>query len=164
MEIEKALCYNPNTSPKRRITLRNELDFAEHSHLLGEGLFADKVILALSRFSKTQQLGEQERQALEKAKDFLSEVIEGGNFSQGVFHSARDVTSAKAFKRAVDAVSIQVSSKSDFLRYLDELKATVTKILANEHTSDEQLALVDAFFSRYGRMQFQRSRGMLESV
>jgi len=144
--------------------LRNELDFAEHSHLLGEGLFADKVILALSRFSKTQQLGEQERQALEKAKDFLSEVIEGGNFSQGVFHSARDVASAKAFTHAVDSVAIRVSSKSDFLRYVDELRSTVTKVLANEHTSDAQVALVDAFYSTYGRMQFQRSKGMLESV
>lgn len=144
--------------------MRNELDFAEHSRLLGEGLFADKVILALSRFSKTQQLGEQERQALERAKDFLSEVIEGGNFSQGVFHSARDVASAKAFTHAVDSASIRLSSKSDFLRYVGELRSIVTKILANEHITDEHLALVDAFFSRYGRMQFQRSRGMLEPV
>lgn len=143
--------------------MRNELDFAEHSHLLGKGLFADKVILALSRFSQTQQLGDQEREALERAKDFLYDVIEGGNFSTGV-HSTREVASAKAFTHAVDSVAIRVSSKSDFLRYVDELRSTVTKVLANEHISDEQLALVDAFFSRYGRMQFQRSRGMLESV
>lgn len=142
----------------------NELDFAEHSHVLGEGLFADKVALALYRFSKAQQLGEQERQPLEKAKDFLGEIIEGGNFTEGIFRSARDVASAKAFTRAVNSVSIRVSSKSDFLRYVDELRSTVTKVLANEHISDAQLALVDAFFSTYGRMQFQRSRGMLESV
>jgi len=143
--------------------LRNELDFVEHSRLLGEGLFADKVVLALSRFSQTQQLGEQEREVLERAKVFLSEVIEGGNFSTGVF-SARDVASAKAFTRAVDSVSIRVSSKSDFLHYVDELRSIITKILANEHTSGKQSALVDAFFSRYGRLQFQRSTAMLESV
>jgi hypothetical protein len=143
--------------------LRNELDFAEHSHVLGEGLFADKVILALSRFSKTRQLGEQERETLERAKVFLSEVIKGGNFSTGVF-SARDIESAKAFTHAVDSVAIRVSSKSEFLRYVDKLLDTVTKVLANEHVSDEQLAQVDDFFSRYGRMQFQRSRGMLEPV
>jgi len=143
--------------------LRNELDFAEHSHLLGEGLFADKVILALSRFSKTRQFGEQEGEVLEKAKDFLSEVIKGGNFSTGVF-SAQDIVSAKAFTHAVDSVAIRVSSKSEFLRYVDELLDTVTKILTNEHVTNEKLAEVDVFFSRYSRMQFQRSRGMLESV
>lgn len=144
--------------------MRNELDFTEHSRLLGEGLFADKVILALSRFSQTQQLGEQERQALERAKDFLNEVIEGGNFSQGVFHSARDVASAKAFTHAVDSVAIRVSSKLDFLRYVNELQSTVTKILTNEHISNEEFAQVNAFFSTYGRKHFQRSRAMLEPV
>ena len=144
--------------------MRNELDFTEHSHLLGEGLFADKVILALSRFSNTRQVSEQEIEVLEKAKEFLSEVIKGGNFSTGVFHSARDVASAKAFTHAVDSVAIQVSSKSDFLRYVKELGDTVTKLLANEQITDEKLAPVDTFFSRYSRMQFQRSRGMLESV
>ena len=143
--------------------MRNELDFAEHSHVLGEGLFADKVILALSHFSKTRQLGEQEREALERAKNFLSEVIEGGNFSTGVF-SARDIASARAFSHAVDSVDIQISSKSEFLRYVDELQSTVMKILAKEQVSDEQLAQVDAFFSRYGRLHFQRSRAMLEPV
>ena len=144
--------------------MRNELDFAEHSQLLGEGLFADKVVLALSHFSKTHQLGEQERQVLERGKEFLSEVIEGGNFAEGVFHSARDVASAKAFAHAVDSVAIRVSSKSEFLRYIDELQSTVKKILANEHISDAQLVQLDDFFSSYGRMQFQRSRGMLEPV
>jgi len=143
--------------------LRNELDFAEHSHLLGQGLFADKVVLALSRSSKTRQLGEQERETLERAKVFLSEVIKGGNFSTGVF-SAQDMASAKAFTHAVDSVTIRVSSKSDFLRYVDELLNTVTKVLANERVSDEELAQVDAFFSRYGRLHFQRSRAMLEPV
>lgn len=143
--------------------MRNELDFAEHSHVLGEGLFADKVILALSHFSKTRQLGEQEREALERAKYFLSEVIEGGNFSTGVF-SARDIASARAFSHAVDSVDIRISSKSEFLRYVDELQSTVMKILAKEQVSDEQLAQVDAFFSRYGRLHFQRSRAMLEPV
>ena len=143
--------------------MRNELDFAEHSHLLGQGLFADKVVLALSRSSKTRQLGEQERDTLERAKVFLSEVIKGGNFSTGVF-SAQDMASAKAFTHAVDSVTIRVSSKSDFLRYVDELLNTVTKVLANEHVSDEELAQADAFFSRYGRLYFQQSRGMLEPV
>jgi len=144
--------------------LRNELDFAEHSHLLGEGLFADKVTLALFRFSNTHKLGEQERDALERAKDFLSKVIEGGNFSKGVFHSARDVASAKAFAHAVDSIAIRVSSKSDFLRYIDELQSTVTKILANEHISNEEFAQVNAFFSTYGRKHFQLSRAILEPV
>lgn len=143
--------------------MRNELDFGEYSHILGEGLFADKVILALSKFSETRQLGEQEIEALEKAKDFLSKVIEGGNFLTGVF-SARDMASAQAFTHAVNSVSIRVSSKADFLRYLDELQSTVTRILANKNISDDEFAQVDAFFSRYGRMQFQRSRAKLESV
>ena len=143
--------------------MRNELDFAEHSHLLGQGLFADKVVLALSRSSKARQLDEQERETLERAKVFLSEVIKGGNFSTGVF-SAQDMASVKAFTHAVDSVTIRVSSKSDFLRYVDELLNTVTKVLANEHVSDEELAQVDAFFPRYGRLHFQRSRAMLEPV
>lgn len=137
--------------------MRNELDFAEHSNLLSEGLFADEVILALSRFSQTKQLGEQERNALEKTKDFLSKVIEGGNFLTGV-SLALYVLSAKAFRNA------QVFSKSDFLQYVNELQSTVTKILANEHVTNEELAEVNIFFSRYSLMQFQRSRGMLESV
>lgn len=143
--------------------MRNELDFAEHSNLLSEGLFADEVILALLRFSQTKQLGEQERNALEKTKDFLSKVIEGGNFLTGV-SEALYVVSAKAFRNAVHAESIRVFSKSDFLQYVNELQSTVTKILANEYVTNEELAEVNIFFSRYSLMQFQRSRGMLESV
>jgi hypothetical protein len=82
------------------------------------------VILALSRFSQTQQLGEQERDTLEKTRDFLTKVIEGGNFSSGV-SLARDVLSAKVFRDAVDSVSIRVFSKSDFLKYVNELQSTV---------------------------------------
>ena len=137
--------------------MRNELDFAEHSNLLSEGLFADEVILALSRFSQTKQLGEQERNALAKKQAFLFKVIELGNFLTGV-SLALYVVSAKAFRNA------QVFSKSDFLQYVNELQSTVTKILANEHVTNEELAEVNIFFSRYSLMQFQRSRGMLESV
>ena len=143
--------------------MRNELDFTEHSSVLGEGLFADKVILALSHFSKARQVGEQEKETLERAKDFLSKVIKGGNFSTGVF-SSQDIVSAKAFTHAVDSVAIRVSSKSEFLFYVDELLNTVTKVLANEHVTNEKLAEVDVFFSRYSRMQFQRSRSTLEFV
>jgi hypothetical protein len=147
----------------RRVALRNELDFAEHSHLLSEGLFADRVILALSRFDKTRQLSAEERETLERAKIFLNNVIKGGNFSTGV-SSVRDMESVEAFTHAVDSAAIRVSSRSDFLHYVDELLNTVTKILANEPVSEEELNQVDAFFSRYGRSHFQRSRGMLESV
>lgn len=144
--------------------MRNELDFAEHSRLLGEGLFADKVLLALYKFSKTRQLTGQESDVLKRAEKFLNDVLEGGRFSVGVFHSNHDVTAAKAFTHAVSFVAVPLTSKSDLLHYIDGLRKTIEKILANEHINDEELAMVDTFFSRYSKVQFQQSREMLESV
>ena len=144
--------------------MRNKLDFAEHSRLLGGALFADKVILALFRFSQIQKLGNQERDDLEKAKEFLDEVIEGGSLSTGVFQSARDITAAKAFTHAADSVTIPLSSKSDFLQYIQVLRSTISEILENKPVTNDHLTQVDAFFSRYAQMQFEQSRSMLEAV
>lgn len=142
--------------------MRNDLDFTEHSRLLGEGLFADSVILALSRYSKNRQLDDRDKKVLEKAQDFLNKVIEGGSFTSSVFHSARDYITAQAFTQAVNSVSIPISSKSDFLKYIEELQNIIDKILKGKKLNEERFNLVDSFFTRYSRIQFQRSRSMLE--
>lgn len=141
-----------------------ELDFTKYSRHLGEGLFADKVVLVLARFARTGELSVDERQTLKEAEDFLSEVIEGSNFTQGVFRSARDASLAKAFTHAVDAIAIRVSSREEFLRLINELLTITRKVSAGEQIGKQDLALVDTFFSTYSQSQFQRSKAMLESV
>ncbi len=141
-----------------------ELDFTEYSLRLGEGLFADKVVLALSRFQHTWTVDRDERQTFKRARGFLAEAIEGGKSPHATFRSSQDAVSAKAFTHAVAAMVTPTPSKEEFLDYLGRLHSTLSKLVANEQVAGQELELVDAFFSRYAQVQFQRSESILESV
>jgi len=144
--------------------MMRELDFAKYSHRLGEGLFADKVVLSLSQFARTRKADKDIKRNLGRAQSFLQEVIEGGRSTQDAFRSSQTAASARAFTQVVEASTIQVSSKEEFLRYLDGLQDTLSKTFAGKAVTKEELERVEGFFSRYGQLQFQRSKAMLESV
>ena len=144
--------------------MKNELDFAEHSRLLGEGLFGDNVVLALSHFSQTRQIGQQEKEVFERAKGFLETIVEGGHFSGATFHSARDITAAKTFNNVLGSTAGPKLSKSEFLKSIDILITVISKILDDRDANADELSLLEGFFSKYGKVHFQRSRGMLEAV
>lgn len=140
------------------------LDFTEYSRLLSAGLFADKVILALIKFRQSREIGTEERETFGQARDFLNEVIEGGNFTTGIFRSYSDVSASQAFTQAIDAIVIPLSSKADFIDYIGKLHVTIDKILSNETLDEQELNKVINFFTRYSRKHFQQSSSMLEVV
>lgn len=144
--------------------MKNRLDFNEYSRLLGGGLFADRVLLALLKFAQKKDLETEDREILGQARDFLDEVIAGSNFSTRVFLSYSDVLASQAFTQAIDATSIPLSSKEDFLYYIEKLRATVERILEQEAVGEHELNELIKFFTRYSRTQFRQSNNMLECV
>lgn len=144
--------------------MMGELDFTEYSQHLGDGLFADKVLLALLRFQRTGTVGKEEKETFKRAKAFLADAIEGGKSHRRAFRSSQDVASTRAFTQAVAAITTPAPSKGEFINYLGELYTTVKKLLSNEQVTIEELNLLDVFFSRYAQVQFQRSESILESV
>ena len=132
--------------------------FIERSRSLGEGLFADSVILAIYQFMKSRQLWDRERDTFEKARDFLGDIIEGRYlFMENVIYSAHAISQDDSLSPGFDKIKSRLTSKEGVLRLVEELKRTVEDILANKVPSDKQLSLVDGFFSRYARIQYQRS-------
>jgi hypothetical protein len=145
--------------------LRKELDFGKYSSHLGQGLFADGVVLALSKYFRTSNLDERSKNSLINAGHFLTEAIEGGKPPVIIYQSPEGASSAKAFAHAIDAMTISVSSnKEQAINYLNDLLSTVNKLSTGEKVSNEDIDKVDAFFSRYGQIQLQRSKAMLELV
>lgn len=133
-------------------------DFIERSRLLGEGLFADSVILALYQFMKSRQLWDRERDTLEKARNFLGDIIEGRYlFMENVIYSAHGISEDDSLSPAFNKIKDRLTSKEGILRLVEEMKRTVEDILANKVPSNKQMSLVDGFFSRYARIQYQRS-------
>lgn len=140
-----------------KIILTDEPGFIKRSRLLSEGLFADSVILALYQFMKSRQLWDRERDTFEKARDFLGDVIEGRYVLENVLYSARGISEMDSLSPAIDKIKNKLSSDEGTFRVMEEMKRTVEEILANKVPTDKQLSLVDGFFSRFARIQYQRS-------
>lgn len=144
--------------------MKNRLDFTEYSKSLGNGLFADKINLALLKYCRNRTIGTEEREALQQASDFLKEVITGGQLTTDVFHSYSEVLASQAFTQAVHAVTIPVSSKADFVEYVTTLQRTIDRIIRSEDVGEPEIQAVLNFFIKYSRMNFQHSSSMLECI
>lgn len=144
--------------------MRGEIDFQKYSQHLGKGLFADNVILSILDYKEKGTIDLKGKEALKRAKVFLSNVINGGNLQGSVLSSSDDVKAAKAFN-AVRTHSnfLGLPASPNILDRIINLHGTVDDILNNKAVSEENLNRLDNFFSSYSRINFQATKSVLEA-
>ena len=141
--------------------MRGELNVQEHASRLGEGLFADNVILSLIEFRDKRTLTGTTRKPLRRAQRFLQSAIDGNGLKGSVFRSAHDITAARAYSAVCSGLT---TSSVDFETYLKELLDTIDTLLAGRTPTDARIDQLDHFFSRYGALNFQRAKSVLEAI
>ena len=136
--------------------MRGEIDFQKYSQRLGNGLFADNVILSILDYKENRNLEPKEKEALKRAKKFFDDVIDGGNLQSSILSSAHDVMAAKAFN-SVQPIRVRLSQLCD-------LRDTIEEILNNNPVNEQKINQLDNFFSSYSRINFQKAKSVLETV
>jgi hypothetical protein len=136
--------------------MRGELNFQKYSRLLGEGLFADNIILSIIDYRENRRLEPAAIEVLKRAKKFFDDVIEGERLQSSVIRSARDINAAKAYN-SVQPIRVRLSQLCD-------LRDTIEEILNNNPVNEQKINRLDNFFSSYSRIKFQRAKSVLESV
>ena len=145
--------------------MRGEIDFQKYSQQLGQGLFADNVILSILDYREKGVLDPEGKEALKRAENFLNNVINGGNLQSSVFSSSDDVKAAKAFNSVrVQSVSLGLPKSPSFIDHIRELHNTIGDILNNNPVSEQKIDSLDSFFSSYSRVHFQKAKSVLETV
>jgi len=134
--------------------MRGEIDFQKFSQVVGEGLFADNVILSLIELKENGVLNEKE--AIKRAKKFFDDVIDGERLQRSMIHSARDINAAKVYN-SVQPITIT-------LYELNKLRETIKEIMNDKPVSEQKLNQLDNFFSSFSRIKYQRAKTVLETV
>lgn len=131
--------------------------FAEMAKSLRDGLFADRVILALAKAQRNGgPIPEESRALFAKTSEFLSDAISGYEWMDKPSFTSASVNHASLFGQAVRAMKI-ASVPSDFIVYLTELKATADDLSAGKDTATDRLTKLRAFFVNHSTAEMQRS-------
>lgn len=142
--------------------MRGEIDFTKYSQLLGEGLFADNIILSILDYREKGSLDSKEKETLKRAKKFFEVVITGGKLQSRKLSSADDVKSANTFY-SVKSIR-EVLPRSQFIDHIKEMRNTIKEILNDTPVNAQKIDRLDNFFSSYSRVHFQKVKSVLESV
>ena len=142
--------------------MRGKIDFQEYSRVLGEGLLANNVIISLLDYQEGKDIGDNGREVLKRAKNFLDAVIDGSNLQNSVFHSVDDIKAAKAFNSVKSKGIIPKTGR--FLDYISVLSRTLEQLIDGHQISDQELKQLDKFFSDYSRMHSRKVNTVLEAV
>lgn len=143
--------------------MKGELDFQKYSQSLGQGLFADNVILSLLDYEEHGKLDDEGKKALIEAKSFLDDAIVGGNLIKKKFCSANDVRAAKAYS-SIRSIKFPNRQSQDLIKYMYELSEIINTIMTGNSVTPQELKLLDDFFSYYSQTYFQKTREVLEVV
>ena len=141
--------------------MRSEIDLQKYSQFLGQGLFADNVVLALIDYKEKGHVDDQGKAALKRAKVFLDEVINGGNLQKKKFSSSQDIKVAKTFN---SLQAMKTRRPPDLIREISELRDSIDAIINNKPIKTDEIDQLDDFFAGYGLISFQRSNSILETV
>lgn len=136
--------------------MRGELNFQKYSRLLGEGLFADNIILSILDYRANRRLDPKSIGALRRAKKFFDDVIDGQRLQSSMISSAHDINAAKAYI-SVHPIRVRISQLHDY-------RDTIEGILSNSPVNRQKLDQLDSFFSSYSRIKFQKAKSVLETV
>ncbi len=136
--------------------MRGEINFQKYSSEVGEGLFADNVILSLIGFKENKVLSAEEKEVLKKAKKFIDDVIEGERLQKDVIRSAHDINVSKVYI-SVQPIMVQLSK-------LEELRDTIEGMINNQTVNTQKVDQLDNFFTSYSRIKFQKAQSVLEAV
>lgn len=134
--------------------------FGEMAKSLRDGLFADRVILALAKAQRNGGPIPEERKALfAKTSEFLSDAISGYQWMDKPTFSSTSANHASLFGQAVRAMEI-ASAPADFIAYLTELKATADELAAGGTIGTDRLTKLRDFFVNHSTAEMRRSDEM----
>lgn len=133
----------------------SEVDLQKYSQSIGQGLFADNVILALIDYKEKGGFDEQGKEALKRARIFLDEAIAGGNLQKKQFLSSQDIKVAKTYNYLQ---TMRPRQSHSLINQMSELRDSIDAILNKKPIDDRDIDQLDDFFANYGLISFQRSR------
>jgi hypothetical protein len=136
--------------------MRGEIDFQQYSQVIGQGLFADNVILSIIEYKEKGVISIKEKEAIKRAKKFFDDVIDGEKLQRSIIRSARDINAARAYN-SVQPIIVKLSQ-------LNELRDAIDKIVKNKPIDEREIDQLDDFFSSLSRIKFQRAKTVLETV
>lgn len=142
--------------------MRGEVDFQKYSHVVGEGLFADNVILSIIGYNENGVLSPKEKEVLKRASEFLDDVIAGGRLQNSILRSAHDITAVKAYY-SVQPLTTR-NRVQNVVDYITELRNTIDELLNDNRVEESKVKQVDNFFSNHSRIHFQKAKSVLETV
>ena len=142
--------------------MNRELDFTEYGHSLTQSIFADNILLVLVRYQRRRRVGREDKPVLLEARGFLSRIIEAERIFDNPSPSQSSMANARLFDEAVNSISIPLTSKTDFVNYIQKIESTVEKMLSGSKPSQEEISSFEEFFTNYGALQHQRSNVELE--
>ena len=137
----------------------NRKEFLDFSASLSSLSFADDVVVALARTLKTGTLRPEDEQLMRMAQNFFADVISGYRWSDNPAVSKASIQSAAAFSAAVNAIAISmpVESSTEFIKYIERLRAAAEELYEKHKASREDLRTLQDFFTAYGYSELERS-------
>ena len=128
-------------------------DFSNLSSALAYVCFSDNVILALARTINQGAIQQQDRELIGDTEQFFEKVLSGYTWSETPVLSRQSVQAAAAFADAIHA--FPVAPPADFQPYVNQLRQTVKKILADGTAPEDEIRTVQKFFtqSAYSRLE-----------
>ncbi len=131
--------------------------FGEMAKSLRDGLFADRVILALAKVQQNNRaIPEENKELFEKTSIFLSDAISGYEWMEKPSFNSVSANHASLFGQALRAMKI-LSASSDFIAYLTELKETADELAAGKRPENRRLKKLRAFFVSHSTAEMQHS-------
>ncbi|MGD0696260.1 MAG: hypothetical protein ABSB82_15520 [Terriglobia bacterium] len=137
--------------------MRKENWFGEVAKSLGDGMFADRVILALAKGKRNGcAIPGEDRQLFKRAADFLNDAITGYQWMDQPSFSSSSTNHANLFGQAVRALSIS-SVPVNFMKYLEELKDICQHLEAGERVSEAEIHELKEFFLNHSTAEMQHT-------
>jgi len=125
-------------------------------------MFADRVLLAVWRLGRTGELSSADRSLLGRAASFLRDASSLKDLAFAERSSDTWPTAVKDMERVMDALPLPVGSSQEFTDYMTKLSQAIETMVADAEPPEDDLGLVERFFSKYSELHHQRSRALTE--
>ena len=138
-------------------------NFYELTQSLSSGFFSDKMMLLLSRITKTKELRESDIEILNLAEQFFDEVLAGYKWSENPRFNNKSLKFANSFSQAVNAVVTTFRTGESFENYIQKLKETVGEIKQNTFNI-EKINYLDEFFFKYSKSELHKTDSIINKA
>jgi len=132
--------------------------FSKLSNHLKDGFFADSVILALTKIKNKKKLNDKELKAINDARAFLSNILEGSNWINNNCHEK--VKSVYAYGEVVSILP-SLKTTNDLVDYINNLINLIDKISNSTSLTQIDVEPLIEFFKKYAKKQLLATENIL---